>query len=277
MELLDSPSDTARANGSQAIHRAISVLRCIARGRNQGVALSIICRQTGLNKSTVHRLTTALIINGLVQQDEQTRRYFLGAECYALGLVASDRFGLHNFVGQPVRRLAATTGDAAFFSLRQGTHSLCLLREEGNYPLKSHVLQAGDRHPLGVGGGSLSMLAALDDAEVESLLHQNMEDIALVYPNYTREALLEHVQATRARGYALNRGMVLKGSWGLGVAVRDPDGKVVGAYSIATVESRMTPEREAQLYGLLRKEADALEEYLRERGLPCAFNTQAHA
>src|SRR3546814_6587222 len=92
--------------------------------------LSVICRQTGLNKSTVHRLTAALITDGLVQQDEQTRRYFLGAECYALGLVASDRFGLHNFVGQPVLRLAAATGDAAFFSLRQGSHSLCLLREE---------------------------------------------------------------------------------------------------------------------------------------------------
>src|SRR3546814_303709 len=177
----------------------------------------------------------------------------------------SDRFGLLNFVGQPVLRLAAATGDAAFFSLRQGSHSLCLLREEGNYPLKSHVLQAGDRHPLGVGGGSLAMLAALDDAEVEFLLDQNMDDIALVYPGYTRAALVALVHDSRAQGYAINRGMVLKGSWGVGVAVRDPDGKVVGAYSIATVESRMSPEREAQLYELLRKEAAALEQNPQER------------
>ncbi|MBV2181143.1 MAG: IclR family transcriptional regulator [Castellaniella sp.] len=273
MKPIDGSPTMARSSGAQAIHRAISVLRGIARGRGEGAALSVICRQTGLNKSTVHRLTAALIAEGLVQQDAQTRRYLLGAECYALGLVASDRFGLQNVVGQPVRRLAAETGDAAFFSVRQGTHALCLLREEGNYPLKSHVLQVGDRHPLGVGGGSLSMLAALDDAQVAHCLDQNMDDISLLFPGFTRQLLLELVHRARKRGYAVNPGLVLKGSWGVGVAVRDPDGQVLGAYSIATVETRMSPERESQLYDLLKKEADTLEKRLREQGLPRAFAT----
>lgn len=262
-----------RLSGTQAIHRAVNVLRSIARGRTGGTGLSVICQQTGLNKSTVHRLTTALIAEGLVQQDEHTRRYCLGAECYALGLVASPRFGLHNVVDQPVRRLAQESGDAAFFSVRQGAHGLCLIREEGSYPLKSHVLQAGDRHPLGVGGGTLSMLAALDDDQVSYCLDQNMDDIRLMYAQFDRAALEALVHRSRAQGYAVNPGMVLKGSWGIGVAVQDPDGNVIGAYSIATVESRMSPEREALLYRLLKKEADMLEKHLREQGLPRAFAT----
>lgn len=273
MEHSSPPASATRAPGAQAIHRAISVLRGIARGRSEGVALSVLCRHTGLNKSTVHRLTAALINEGLVQQDEQTRRYLLGAECYALGLVASDRFGLHNVVDLPVRRLAQESGDAAFFSVRQAAHALCLLRDEGNYPLKSHVLQAGDRHPLGIGAGSLSMLAAMDDAQIKNNLDQNMEDISLLYPRYPREVIEELVRGTRARGYAVNPGLVLVGSWGVGLAVRDPDGNVVGAFSIATVESRMSPEREAFLYGLLRTEADALEKHLRKNGLARVFGT----
>lgn len=275
MEPHNASLNEVRSSGAQAIHRAVSVLRSIARGRTGGTGLSVICQQTGLNKSTVHRLTAALISEGLVQQDEHTRRYCLGAECYALGLVASPRFGLHNVVSQPVRRLADESGDAAFFSVRQGSHGLCLIREEGSYPLKSHVLQAGDRHPLGVGGGTLSMLAALDDEQVKYCLDQNMDDISLMYTQFSREALEALVHRTREQGYAVNPGLVLKGSWGVGVAVRDPDGHVIGAYSIATVESRMSPEREAQLYGLLKKEADILEKHLREQGLPRAFATQA--
>src|SRR3546814_19210055 len=78
----------------------------------------------------------------------------LGAECHALGLVASDRFGCHKIAASPVSRLAHETGDAAFFSIRQAVYALCLLRDEGSFPLKSRVLLAGDGHPLGLGGRS---------------------------------------------------------------------------------------------------------------------------
>lgn len=266
MEHLATQAPANRVSGTQAIHRAIKVLRCIARSRNEGVGLSAICRQTGLIKSTVHRLTNALITEGLVQQDANSRRYFLGAECHALGLVASDRFGLHKVAARPVARLARETGDAAFFSVRQDSYAICLMREEGDFPLKSRVLMAGDQHPLGVGGGSQAMLAALSDSEVEYCLAQNMPDIAHLYPNYTRERLLELVRLGREKGYSVNPGLVLAGSWGVGVAVRGADGQVLGALSIATVESRMNPEREAFLYRRLRQEADELEKHLGAQG-----------
>lgn len=266
MEHLATQAPASRVSGTQAIHRAIKVLRCIARSRNEGVGLSAICRQTGLIKSTVHRLTNALITEGLVQQDAGSRRYFLGAECHALGLVASDRFGLHKVAARPVARLARETGDAAFFSVRQDSYAICLMREEGDFPLKSRVLMAGDQHPLGVGGGSQAMLAALSDSEVEYCLAQNMPDIVRLYPNYTRERLLELVRLGREKGYSVNPGLVLAGSWGVGVAVRGADGQVLGALSIATVESRMNPEREAFLYRRLRQEADELEKHLGAQG-----------
>ncbi|HEY9572597.1 MAG TPA: IclR family transcriptional regulator [Pusillimonas sp.] len=266
-----SPFPLTRVSGTQAIHRAIKVLRCIARSRNDGVGLSVICKQTGLIKSTVHRLTNALISEGLVQQHDQTRRYVVGAECHALGLVASDRFGWHKIAASPVSRLAHETGDAAFFSIRQDVYALCLLREEGSFPLKSRVLLAGDRHPLGVGGGSQAMLAALGDAEVAYCLDQNMPDISRIYPRYTRDILMDLVRQGRKKGYSVNPGMVLPGSWGIGVAIRSPAGEVIGALSIATVESRMNPEREAHLYQLLRKEADGLERYIGTHEPPRAF------
>lgn len=266
-----SPYPAARVSGTQAIHRAITVLRCIARSRNDGVGLSVICKQTGLTKSTVHRLTNALISEGLAQQDAQTRRYLLGAECHALGLVASDRFGWHKIAASPVSRLAYETGDAAFFSIRQDVYALCLLREEGSFPLKSRVLLAGDRHPLGVGGGSQAMLAALADADAARCLDHNMVEISRVFPHYTRQGLEGLIRLGRKNGYSVNPGMVLAGSWGIGVAVRSPSGTVVGALSIATVESRMNPEREAHLYHLLRKEADGLEKYMQTHDSPRAL------
>jgi DNA-binding IclR family transcriptional regulator len=251
--------------GTQAVHRAMNVLHGIARGRTAGIGLTDIARQTGLNKSTAHRLIQALMIEGLVDQDRGSRKYSLGAGCHALGLAAANRWGVYRLAPPHVLRLAHETGDAAFFSLRQDAHALCMLREEGDFPLKSHVLAAGDQHPLGVGGGSQAMLAALPDDEVARCLDQNLDEIQRLYPRYTPRRLRQLVALGRKKGYSVNPGLVLEGSWGIGIALRRPDGQVFGALSIATVESRMTAEREALIASLLTREARALEKLAGER------------
>ncbi len=53
----------------------------------------------------------------------------------------------------------------------------------------------------------------------------------------------------------MNRGLVVPGSWGIGVPLRDEQGQVLGALSIAAVESRMDEERQFQLAKLLSREA----------------------
>ena len=49
--------------------------------------------------------------------------------------------------------------------------------------------------------------------------------------------------------------MVMPSSWGIGVAIRLPDGEVAGALSIAAPDSRMRPERQPELAQLLKTEA----------------------
>lgn len=267
MEQIKSPVPAHQVSGTQAVHRAVKVLRCIARSRNEGIGLSALSKQAGLIKSTAHRLTTALIAEGLVEQEPKSRRYYLGSACHALGLIAADRYGLHKTAARHVARLAHESGDAAFFSIRQDVHAVCLLRIEGDYPLKSHALLAGDRHPLGVGAGSQAMLASLDDRQVEHCIEENLDYITANYPRYNRGVLLELVGQVRARGYAVNPGLVLPGSLGIGMAVRDANGAVAGALSIATVEGRLGPEREAELYKLLKREVDKLEASLRAETL----------
>ena len=137
--------------------------------------------------------------------------------------------------------------------------AVCMLREDGDYPLKTHVLMPGDRHPLGVGAGSLAMLAALSDDGVEQCLQANAQLLADRYPNYSPGFLREQVAQSRERGYAVNRGRVVAGSWGLGVPLLDGGGRVLGALSIAAVESRLGDDRQPQLAHLLWREAQRLQ------------------
>jgi DNA-binding IclR family transcriptional regulator len=248
-----------RVAGAQAISRAMRVLRAVARMRGEGAGLLALTREAGMSKPTVHRLLAALMAEGMVEQDARTRKYFLGPECHVLGNLAGERFGINRAAADVVARLAHQCGDSAFFSIRRDVFAICVLREDGDYPLKTHVLMPGDRHPLGVGAGSLAMLAALPDDEVEACLHANEALLAERYPRYSPPFLREQVEQTRKQGYAINRGQVIPGSWGMGVPVRDGNGRLLGGLSIAAVESRLGEERQPQLLRLLQREAQRLQ------------------
>ncbi len=162
---------------------------------------------------------------GLLDQDPTTRRYHIGPEAYVLGVLASERFGIHALARDGLARLARESGDSAFLSVPRDDFAVCLHREEGPFPIRTHVLQAGDRHPLGIGAGSLALLAALPDAEVEAVLARNAALLAAEFPGCAPDFLLTLVGETRARGYAVNPGLVVPGSWGIGIAVPGPDGR----------------------------------------------------
>ncbi|WIX33354.1 IclR family transcriptional regulator [Salinicola sp. JS01] len=250
--------NSGHIQGAQSTYRTLQVLRAIAGELGSGVSLAYITQRTGLSKPTVHRLLQALMAEGMVEKSDE-EGYFLGPECYALGVIANQRYGLREIAATPVARIAADTGDSAFFCLRSEWHSLCLIREDGSYPIKTHVLQPGTRLPLGVGGAGIAMLAAMSDDEVEQCLAANAEECAAHFPNDQRADHLPRIAECRALGYGINRGSVVAGSWGIGAAVRDRHGRVLGALSVAAIESRLQPQRQRELGPRLVEAARTLE------------------
>lgn len=248
-----------RAAGAQSIGRAAAMLRLIASQPAAGATLSALVEASGLVKPTCRRILLALMDAGLVEQDPTSRRYVLGPEAYLMGLAAAVRHGSQPAALDGAARLARLTGDAAFHQVRRGYSVVCLHREDGDYPLRSHVLAAGDRHPLGVGAGGLALLAALPDHEVDSVLDANRALLAQRYRMLGPGLLRDLVAETRERGYSMNRGLLFPGSWGMGMAVRDAKGRADQCLSIAAVESRMQPDREVELAAWLAEEVARLE------------------
>lgn len=254
----------ADSSGAQSIERSMALLLIVAKGRSAGAGLAEAAATTGLTRPTARRLLLALIRAGLVEQDKATRRYFLGPECYALGNIAAGRYGIHRLAMDSLQRLAELSQDTAFITVRNGAHGVCLERREGSFPIRSYVLAAGDRHPLGVSAGTLAILAALPDGEVETVLRSAGRAFSERYPRLNPEVIRGLVADTRRNGYALNPGLVFPGSWAVGCPIRDPDGEPIAALSIAAIESRMTVEHQKQLAVAMREEARLIERRLEE-------------
>jgi DNA-binding IclR family transcriptional regulator len=252
-------------NGAQSVDRALGLLALVGRYAGRGAGLSDLVEDSGLNKPTARRLLLALIRAGYVEQDEATRRYFLGAESYVLGSLAAPRYGLLQFAMDSVVRLSRQTQDSAFVSVRRDLVSVCLHREEGTYPVRTHALQTGFEHPLGCGAGSLAILAALPDAEIETVLEANAQVLHERYPLLPQSRIRSDVEQARAQGYALNPGLIVANSWGVGVVIRDTFGRPAGALSIAAIDTRLQQPRQAEIGALLMAEALRVEQKLAQR------------
>jgi DNA-binding IclR family transcriptional regulator len=252
-------SSRTSEGGAQSIDRATMLLVLVGRAGCSGARLADLVAQSELAKPTVRRMLLALVRSGLLDQDESTRAYHIGPEVYALGTMAAARFGIHAMALRSLVRLSEQSGDSAFLSVPRDIYSICLHREDGKYPIRIQSLQAGDRHPLGVGAGSLAMLLAMTDAETTSIIQANLDEgLAKKHPNYSAARMRSMVQETRDNGFALNPGLMLTGCWAIGVAIRDASNRPIGALSIAAIEHRIK-ERQNKLVPLLQAEAAEVE------------------
>ncbi|MFC7496013.1 MULTISPECIES: IclR family transcriptional regulator [unclassified Nocardioides] len=238
------------------VGRVAAVLRAVASLGNGDGTTSAIARRAALARPTVHRLLSALQGEGLVDRDREGR-WLLGPELYLLGAAAARRYDVTDVAQAFVRRLAQATGESAFFSARRGDETVCLLREDGSFPIRSHVLHEGIRFPLGVASAGLAILAHLPDAEIDGYLERT--DLVSTYGvGHASRQVRATVAETRRAGYAVNPGLIVEGSWGMGAAVFDARDQPQWALSLTGIEQRFNEARRRELGPMLLRAAHEL-------------------
>jgi DNA-binding IclR family transcriptional regulator len=242
------------------VDRIVSVLRALSNTDDRGVALAEICALTEMTKTTAHRVLGALVDSGLLFQDVLTRNYRLGFAAAVLGRSALQQ-DVSGTARPSLQRLAQKTGDTAFASILEGTAAICVAREVGDFPIRTLTLSVGDRRPLGVGAGSLALLASLPDNAIENVVRRNeawLKDFHCFAPAELKRLIVR----TRKDGYALNEGLIVPGMNAIGVAVLDRNGEPRASLSVAAIKDRMTRNRMPELVGLLKAEARIFGELL---------------
>ncbi|ALX66841.1 IclR family transcriptional regulator [Microbacterium sp. XT11] len=233
--------------GAQAIARATRLLRLVTASGAEGGSLQELARSAELSRSTAHRLLTALRAEGLVDRDPESTRWMPGPELFLMGSVAAARYDVTTLARDIVRSLAVKTEESAFFSVRRADETVCLLREEGSFPIRSFVLSEGVRFPLGVASAGLAILAFLPDHDVDAYLDRHPEIEREWGHAHAVQPLRARLAETKERGYAVNPGLIVEGSWGIGAAVFDRAGRPEWALSLTGVEFRFGPDRIADL------------------------------
>jgi DNA-binding IclR family transcriptional regulator len=260
----DKRARKSRLTGlNQSISRPTAILEALAAASSDGLRMTDVMRATGLGKATVHRLLAGLAVHRLVEQDNETGRFFLGTRILSWAATAGDRFGLARLADPALARLAQATLDTVYLTVRSGEEAICLNRREGLHPIKTLTPSVGDRRPLGVSAGGLALLASLSDGEVERILLLQAETRTQL--PFDQVTLRRMIATTRDAGFAyydapvLHGPEVVTGMAALAVPIRRPDGQPIASLSVAAITTRLQPPRRKAIVAQLQAEARQIE------------------
>ncbi len=233
-------------DGTQAVARAAALLREIALCESGEGSLADLALRLGLERPTAYRILRRLVMEGLIHQNPSTKAYGLGPLLFELGLAARPPIELQGIASDALTHLAQESGDTAFAIVPSGMDSICLDRKEGSYPVKALMMNVGRRRPLGIGAGSLALLAAMPEDLADQVLDANALRIREQGDSHASQ-LKDVVRQGRSDGFVLRAPVNAPEILSLGVAVCNPYGTAVMSLSISALTFRIDQRLELLL------------------------------
>jgi DNA-binding IclR family transcriptional regulator len=234
--LSESPAKAPRAtSGSQTLLRGLDVIDAVVEGP---ITLANLAAKLGLNRSTAHRLASALIDRRYLTFVPR-HGYQVGPKLLALGYLAQQQTDIVQISRRHLEDLAAATEDTVHLGVLDSERALYLAKIPGRRRVEISS-RVGERHPLTSTGLGKALLLDDNQAHWRKLFD---EDQASGSPPADYGLWLE-----RMRGYVkVGRTFDLQENEDMircvAAPVRDASGSIVAALSVSSAAQYMADER----------------------------------
>lgn len=233
--------DTAAPQGAQGTVRIAALLRIVAAHNATGMKISEIADLAQLEQSTGHRIITALHSVGFLSRNPDSKRYHLGPLMFELFTTAFPHFNIREIALPAMKVLAELLGDTVNLTVRSGFDGICAERQEGTYPIRTCTVDVGRKRPLGIGAGSLVLLAAHSAAEADSIIDHNSERYKAFHT--TADAVRKTIETIREQGYIYQDVLNTPEVKTIAKAVVGHTGHPLAGVSITAIANRIPEER----------------------------------
>src|SRR3954471_2560164 len=153
--------------GTQAIRRAVAILKAFGPSPAR-LSAQQLSQRTGLNRSTVYRLLSALEHEGLVAAGEDGR-YRLGPDMAILGALALRQLDLRALAQPCMRALTERSGETIDLEIRHGACVMIIEEIAGDHLLNASS-NIGTLYPAHCTATGKLLLAALPADQLEPIL-----------------------------------------------------------------------------------------------------------
>lgn len=278
------PASQQRRNAS-GLARDLEIIELLggpAAAENDGLGVVQVAQLTGRDKAVVSRSLATLADTGIIERDENTLSYRLGARLYALAARTSES-RLVSESRAHLRRVALATRETTHLCVLRGGNVLTVLSELSPHEFRTigweGVTTAAWRTPSG-----RVLLSDWDRASLSRWYDEHGRDLPIVGPTDPVMAragfsvlpappddkavvtdfssLLDELARIRSRGYATLDEELELGVVGASAPVRDFNGRIIAAMNVSAPKARIGD----RLQSLGKFVASAADELSRQLG-----------
>lgn len=236
--------DKTDQNTIKSLDRAIVVLQRL--GEMGGVTLSEIATDLGQSPATVYRVLVTLEGRGLVEFDTNAQIWNIGAGAYLIGAQFLRRTNLVDRARPILRSLMGMTGETANLGIERGGEVLFVSQVETHSNIRAFFPpgSVSEMHASGIGKALLAFMppdrraAVLSGRDLTAYTDHTLTDIALLEQN---------LEASRARGFAVDADEKTLGMRCIAAPVYDVHGEAVAGISVSGPSSRINDASIASL------------------------------
>ncbi|MFF8765970.1 IclR family transcriptional regulator [Nocardiopsis dassonvillei] len=211
-----------------SVLRACRLLECFTHERH-ALTLGELAEETGLNKTTVHRLLATLVQVGWVSQ-RADGAYKVNMRLFAVGSTALAELNLRDEAAPLLRGLAARTGHTAYLMVPSEDGAVCIDLVEGSGPLTIKKIAVGSVLPFHAAAGPMTMLAFSANLR-ERWLARPLRSFT-AHTMTDEHALRTHLERIASEGYTVSDEDFLDDVGAVAAPVFDSSGGLAATVSL---------------------------------------------
>lgn len=240
----------------QTIHRAIQILRAFSL-ENKMLTLTDLHNRTGLSKASLQRILSTLVFEGILQKNEETKKYQLGLELLFLGNLVEKNSSLLSIATPIMEEIQLKTGESISLNVIEDNMRKCI-----GYLKSKHELQTltfiGQESPLYAGASAKILLAYLPGAELEKYIEESNLGKITDKTITSKDSLVEELMKIRQQGYAISFGERIKGAVSISAPIFNPFYEILAGLSIAIPSPRFEEYDKDTLIELIKEGAEKI-------------------
>lgn len=239
---------------TRTLSRAIAILHVFSETRPE-LGVTEIGELTGLDKSTVYRLLSALQQGGLIEQNAETTRYHLGFGLLRLAGLALQHLDLPRVARPYLQALSDRTQETVSLSLLADDDTIVHVAVIESPRRVRNVEEIGSQRPLHAGSEGKVMLAYLTDERLKAILDRDLIQFSERTP-IDAAKLRRQLARIRKRGYGRARGELEEGLNDVAAPIRNHEGQVVAVLGVSGPSFRLPKARLVELGQMVKETAD---------------------
>jgi DNA-binding IclR family transcriptional regulator len=224
-----------------AVDRSFRILELL-KTQKYDMSLAEITKATGWHKSSIQKLLVTLSHHGVLERDEDTKRYSLGITLAEFGRIALNKLDIRVTAKSFLKELVDYSGETAVLAILNGAKMVMIDKKEPVLQIRASPF-IGTRFPATATSNGKALLAWLPDSRVEEILKIEGLTPFTAKSIVDRAAYYEDLDSARKRGYAIDRGEFQEGVSGVSAPVFSPNRQMIATISIVGPEFRMTEDK----------------------------------